>query len=290
MGRNRMHSIILTIHNGNRIVEGNQILLRKVMDGIIQNTVGDYELLCMLDGCTDNSEEVIDEYVNNYKDLNIRPIVTPDIFETRVNNVGFKNSTGEYVIVVQDDQVITERGWNKRMQKPFDYFGDVFAVTSRSAHNWMVNPQSQHIYTDEIRDDCWCDILRQCDEVNGANWNYNLSRDVFAVRASGVRGPLMIDLEDLKKLNYLDEAYAPCDTDDHDLMFRAYKELGKVVGCYWIGVESKHEWSGSCHGGPPPNWQLKSHHKNVRMFYHRYKDILESRRIIDNRILKDSDP
>jgi len=285
-----MHSVILTIHNGNRIIEGNQILLRKVLDGIIENTVGDYELLCMLDGCTDDSESIVDEYVENYKNINIKPIVTPDIFETRVNNVAFKNSIGEYVIVVQDDQVITEKGWNFRMQKPFNYFDDVFAVTSRCAHNRILNPESQDIHDDIIRDDRWCDILIHCDHANAPNWNYNLSRDVFAVRGSGIRGPLMINLEDLKTLNYLDEAFARCDTDDHELMFRAYKELGKVVGCYWIGVESKHEWSGSCHGGPPPDWHTRSHHKNVRMFYHRYKDILESRRIIDNRILKDSDP
>ena len=30
----------------------------------------------------------------------------------------------------------------------------------------------------------------------------------------------MINLEDLKELNYFDEAFSPQDMDDHDLMFR----------------------------------------------------------------------
>ena len=30
----------------------------------------------------------------------------------------------------------------------------------------------------------------------------------------------MIDMSDLKKLNYFDEEFAPQDMDDHDLMFR----------------------------------------------------------------------
>ena len=49
-----MHSIIVTIHNGARRLPNGEILLEKVLDGIVNNTVGDYELLCMLDGCTDD--------------------------------------------------------------------------------------------------------------------------------------------------------------------------------------------------------------------------------------------
>ena len=45
-----MHSIIVTIHNGARRLPNGEVLLEKVLDGIVNNTVGDYELLCMLDG------------------------------------------------------------------------------------------------------------------------------------------------------------------------------------------------------------------------------------------------
>ena len=39
----------------------------------------------------------------------------------------------------------------------------------------------------------------------------------------------MIDLDDLKKLNYLDEEYAPQQLDDHDLMFRMRKRTWKSL-------------------------------------------------------------
>ena len=42
----------------------------------------------------------------------------------------------------------------------------------------------------------------------------NIPRDIFAVRGTVNRGPLMINLEDLKELNYLDEAFSPQDMDD----------------------------------------------------------------------------
>ena len=270
-----MHSIILTIHNGARKIPSGEILLEKVLDGIIDNTVGEYELLCMLDGCTDNSVQI----VNQYKDkVNLKPVILPDVYELKTNNAGFKISDGEYAIVVQDDQVITEFGWNQRMQKPFDAFSDVFAVTSRCAHNWVFNPNSYYFNNPNAPKTGWSDVLNHVDH---SSIDHNQPRNVFAVRSSVNRGPLMVNLEDLKKLDYLDEEYAPCDMDDHDLMFRAYKNLNKVCGCYWIGVESKPEWSGSI-----KNINYEPNHKNVKTFYSRYGDILESRKVVDDRILE----
>ena len=97
----------------------------------------------------------------------------------------------------------------------------------------------------------------------------------------------MIDHEDLKKLNYLDEEFAPQDMDDHDLCYRAYKELNKVVGAYWIDYQSDSSWGGTRVSGQPASWLLKAHHKNTKLFYERYKDLINTRRLIDNRILTD---
>ena len=274
-----MHSVIVTIHNGARRIPSGEILLEKVLDGIINNTVGEYEVLCMLDGCTDDSDKVVDKYLDK---ANVRPIVLPDIFELRTNNAAFKESKGEYVIVVQDDQVISEHGWNQRMQKPFDAFDDVFAVTARCAHNWVINTNSYYLNNPSAPIHGWCDIFEHVDHASDA---HELSRDVFAVRSSCNRGPLMINLEDLERVGYLDEAFAPCDMDDHDLMYRAYIELGKVCGAYRIGMESNASWSGARVGGDLPMWAYESQHKNSRIFYQRYAHILDARRVIDNRIL-----
>ena len=274
-----MHSVIVTIHNGARRIPSGEILLEKVLDGIINNTVGEYEVLCMLDGCTDDSDKVVDKYLDK---ANVRPIVLPDIFELKTNNAAFKESKGEYVIVVQDDQVISEHGWNQRMQKPFDAFDDVFAVTARCAHNWVINPNSFYLNNPSAPIHGWCDIFEHVDHASDA---HGLPRDVFAVRSSCNRGPLMINLEDLERVGYLDEAFAPCDMDDHDLMYRAYIELGKVCGAYRIDMESNVSWSGARVGGDLPMWAYESQHKNSRIFYQRYAHILDARRVIDNRIL-----
>ena len=276
-----MHSIIVTIHNGARRLPNGEILLEKVLDGIVNNTVGDYELLCMLDGCTDDSDKIVSKYEN------ARAIVLPDVFELLTNNAAFKEAKGEYVIVVQDDQVISEYGWNQRMQKPFDNFYDVFGVTARSAFNYRFNQSSRCAYMEEEEDlkidTDWSDIFGYQSHTNR---DEGLQRDIFAVRNNVCRGPLMLDHEDMLNLDYFDEIFAPQDQDDADLCYRAWKKLNKVVGAYWIDYESDNTWGSTRPDGhTPAPWLFKAHHKNTRIVWDRHHDIILNENHDDNRKL-----
>jgi glycosyltransferase involved in cell wall biosynthesis len=267
-------SIVLTVHNQGDILE-------QVLEGIEDNTEGNYEIIVVLDGCTDNSEAVLDDYLNNSTITSRVTILHADnVFETKANNIGLREAKGDYVIIVQDDMVIKEKGWNTRMRKPFQEFNDVFAVTARTAHNYT-RGAGTHL-GQEDKDNCWCDIVEPCDEANRSN----TPRDVFAVRGTVNRGPLMIDRDDLVKMDYLDEAFSPQDMDDHDLMFRMRKKLNKVCGCYWIDFESDPSWGGTRkETGQPAPWLFKAQHKNSKIFFERNADVLDEFRIIENREL-----
>ena len=268
-------SIILTVHNQENII-------KHVLAGIEKNTKGSYELILVIDGCTDNTEKVILEYMKGSSLANNLTIRYADnVFETKANNIGLKEAIGKYVIIVQDDMIINEDGWNERLRKPFNAFDDVFAVTARTAHNYVFNPDSPYIGMKEDIDTDWCNIVEPCDEANQSN----MPRDVFAVRGTVNRGPLMINLEDLKELNYFDEAFSPQDMDDHDLMFRMRKKLGKVCGCYWIDFVSDPSWGGTRKTGQTAPWLYKAQHKNCKIFYERNADVLEEYRIIEHREL-----
>ena len=269
-----MHSIILTVHN-------KDWLLEKVLEGIYYNTRTPYELIIVLDGCTDNSERVVwDTLLSTPVEWKL--LHAPDVFETKANNIGIKAAKGDKIIIIQDDMIVTEKDWNIRMEKPFKAFDDVFAVTANTAHNWVFNSNSKHLGMENDLDNCWCDIL---DHVDHANKQQIIPKDIFAVRCSVNRGPLMIDHEDLKKLNYFDEAFAPQDMDDHDLCYRAFKELGKVVGAYLIDYQSDNSWGGTRVSGQPAPWLFKAHHKNTKLFYERHKDLINNRRLIEHREL-----
>ena len=103
-----MISINLTVHN-------KEFLLLECLERIKKYTVGPYELVVVLDGCNDNSEEILDIFTKENKGIKIKKIHAPDVFETKANNLAAKASEGEYISIVQDDMLINEAGWNERM-------------------------------------------------------------------------------------------------------------------------------------------------------------------------------
>lgn len=276
-----MHSLILTVHN-------KDFILLKVLESIKKYTTNNYELIVVLDGCSDASESILDNFIGENKSLKIKKIYTPDVFETKANNAGLKEAVGDKVIIIQDDMIINEDDWNIRLQKPFDEFNDVFAVTASSTFNYRFNQSSKHIQlkpeVDREIGDCWSDIFTYESHINRSQ---GLSRNIFAVRNNVCRGPLMIDHADLVKLNYFDEIFEPQDQDDADLCYRAFKELGKIVGAYWIDYISDISWGGTRpDGNNPASWLLKAHHKNTRIVFDRHKDIIFNENHDQNRVLK----
>lgn len=269
-----MTSINVTIHNKAQ-------LLPLFLSRLAANTVGEVEYVFVLDGCTDDSEPIVRAFAGRHPAVTI--LTAPNVFETKANNIAAKASKGDYIIIVQDDVIINEYGWNDRLIEPMIYFSDVFAVTGNTAHNWAINPHSVDIQKNEIRNDRWCDILQH---VHHANKAKGQARNMFEVRDCVNRAPLAIDLADLEKMGYFDEAFSPQDMDDHDLCLRAKKQLGKVVGSYWIDWWSRPEWGGTRdEAGTTKPWLFEAHHKNTRLFYERHRNVIHNQTIESRKIL-----
>lgn len=237
---------VLTTHN-------KQDLIESVCYGIINNVSElTKELIIVFDGCTDNTENLV-KHILKDSNLIIKYVYTNDVFELRANNEGLKNVTSDYVILIQDDMIIKEKDFDKRMLKPFLSFSDVFAVTAQTAHN-NKNINGSLYSTDE------------------ADRRHGYPRDKFAVREIANRGPLMYDFSDLTKLNFFDEFLSPNSYDDHDISYRAYKELNKVSGLYWIDYDSEPEWG----TGRQKNQNIhrNAHLRNSKIVLERHGDVM----------------
>ena len=250
-----MDSIILTIHN-------KEFLTKRIISAIGDLTVGDYELIIVFDGCSDNSERYALESLSKLPSINHKILHTPDVFETKANNIGMKASQGDYIIIVQDDMVVNEHGWNKRVTKPIKEFDDVYACSAFCAHNI------------EIKDDT----------ISHTDFYYarlaDSRRDVFAIRDIAPRGPLAMRHDVVEKVAYLDEDFCPGMLDDHDLHARVFKRLGLLCGSYKTEYISKFEW-GSSHpwhwrgkDTPYKEWVYKAEEKNSITMKERHMDFI----------------
>lgn len=244
---------LLTTHNKENMIAD---VCHSILNNVSELTK---EIIVVFDGCTDNTADIAINILKNFNG-EVKHVYTDDVFELRANNAGLKEVTSDYVILIQDDMIIKEKDFDKRMLKPFLAFDDVFAVTAQTAHN------------NEILGD-------RLIPTYVADRRARYSRDMFGVREIANRGPLMYYYPDVVKLNFFDESYVPNSYDDHDISYRAKKLLNKVSGIYWIDYDSEPEWG----TGRQKNQDLhlKAHKENRKVIIERHRDIIGKNKIED---------
>ena len=257
---------------------------RGILDNISQDTK---ELIVVFDGCTDNSESIFDKVILEHQGkIDIVKTYTPDVWETKANNVGMKLSQCDFSCIVQDDMVICEDLFDQRLKKPLNLFSDCFAVSGRAAHNDVLIKGKTLECTNLIGRENLTGDKRYIKKLKCFLKTKSDGRDIFGIRDVVNRGPLLLDNEIIKKVNYLDELFAPLDFDDHDLCYRVYKELGLLCGSYTVRYQSELEWGGTRANTQAIKVQRDSHDKNEKILIERHFDLITGRKHNENRRIK----
>lgn len=248
--------IVISSYNQEKLIE-------RVLDGIVKNTITPFNFILVFDGCTDNTQMVALNFLDAKKRSgqagklqNITVRETQNVFETKANNVGFRLVTTPYFITVQDDMVVDEYAWEKRLTYPLRRFDDVFAVTARGAQDLVPTDGFTEKYT----------LV--------AERQFGLPRHIFAVRDVINRGPVAFKTESLKKLNYLNEAYAPYILDDADLCLRAWEKFNWRAGAFWINYVSELSWGKTRAKGSTVN-ATEVNQRNVERLYKDHREYIE---------------
>lgn len=244
-------SIVLTIYNQESII-------RHILQGI-QSNISDYtkEIIIVFDGCTDRTKPIVEESLSLFPfKIPVRTFETPNIWETKANNFGFMQSSCKYSLTIQDDIMMTEKDFDVRMLKPFQVVDNVLGVTGRNAQDEGIDATGK---------------LLMCTNVFGKD--VNSPRNIFGVRDVIVRGPILFDNARLASLGYLDEEFAPIDSDDKDLSFRAWRK-GLVVGAYMVGFESPVFWGKTRNNAESNRIWAASCIRNQAKVIERHKDLI----------------
>jgi glycosyltransferase involved in cell wall biosynthesis len=122
-------SVIIPVFNKHKIIS-------EMLDKLIGSLTTDYELIIIDDASTDNSKEIINNYLK-YKNVNhIFISTTVPIFETACDNLGFFLARGFYLLEVQSDMIIDDKGFDRRMIYALDN-NKFSSVGGRSCHSWF---------------------------------------------------------------------------------------------------------------------------------------------------------
>ena len=98
MTDNPLVSVIIPVYN-------DEEYLPQCLNSVINQTYKNIEIICVNDGSTDNSKEVIEKFI----DSRIRIINQENKGSATTRNVGLKNAAGEYVLFLDADDWIDKK-------------------------------------------------------------------------------------------------------------------------------------------------------------------------------------
>jgi len=101
-------SVIIPIYNSEKY-------LKKCLDSVIKQTLKDIEIICIDDGSTDNSKEILREYAK--KDKRIVILEQKNKYAGIARNNGIKIAKGEYIHFLDSDDWLRSKNAYKYLYK-----------------------------------------------------------------------------------------------------------------------------------------------------------------------------
>lgn len=198
-------SIVIPVHNQERVIIKN-------LQAVLDHTEGLFEIIVIIDSCTDDTEKLIMEWVetNNVQIIVMKSCIP--LFETSSDNIGFRMSRGKFCLEIQADMEMTEKGYNNILKRGFQY-ANVIGISGRCCH--MLTGHN---------------LIGRGGEFITRPYDRKLQQNLLYVNETVNRGPLLLDREKLIELNYLDEDNFYLDNSDHDLFARAWAKKGWICG------------------------------------------------------------
>lgn len=241
-------------------------LVIDVLHGIIQSCVNDYHVVCIVDGCTDSTEDVLQHFITNAKIENKFTILKMNnVHEITCLNYGltqiklFHPHDDDLIFTVQDDVIIQEPQIDEKFAKLFQDHTDLGYVSMRlgSTIVYMQDSIGEANYI----------------ESEFGHWNQlglthytKLQHGAFIQTQLAIRSPTCVQWKRYKEVGFYDAALAPCGYDCHDFSIRMIQH-GYKNGVYALKFRSDVAWGGM--RTPTPS-EINKKHGEIYEWNRRY--------------------
>ena len=258
---------IITIHN-------KQELIQKVLEGVVNSTKeSEYKtnIICVLDGCTDNSEGIVDDFSTTLDPkYTLYKLYEDDVHDLLSINSALRfintldSSKDDLIFFLQDDVVLEEESLNELIEHLYDTHNKLGYVSFRCGLATDIDQHTgllfEHSFL-ESEDGHWKQLnLDHFKEVKNKE---------FGICEIVIKSPTCIKKEILDIVGHFDENLAPFGHDDLDLSIRLNK-LGYENAIFGAKFTSKLDWGGTREAQN----QEKPYHKMYLQIVHRNKKYL----------------
>ncbi len=218
---------IVTIHNSG-------FLLQRVLEGIHNSMRHEGHIYAVIDGCTDDSETVVDAMTKQY-DLPVTKIRMPDLHEILSLNAAlhriYDKKDCDYVVTVQDDVVLQDGKFEDKVIAVYQKFPQLGHLSGFLGANLGAEPHLPIYNT--IENIC-----------TTGDHGEKLQLGEFAWRQVICKSPSVIPFWLMERIGFLDEDLAPAHYDDVDYSLRTLK-AGYENGILATKWQSEMHWGGT---------------------------------------------
>ena len=249
-------TILMNLHNA-------QHSLQHSLPRLLNLTASCSELIMLLDHCTDDSYGVIARLLSAHfaspPSLRWGGLARARVLEQRTP---VWEAAGESIlmsvtdpslayILVQPDNLIYEVGWDLQLARPLHDFADTFAVSGFLAHAFG-SAKSGEVHK-ALK---WRHGLRLNGSVVAGIGHGSTDRDVFYVRETCSRGPMLLHAKRAQELRFFDFENHWMDDADHELNCRATLRHGWAAG--YVAIDARDVRSLGTRFRPEPSAESKN--------------------------------
>lgn len=246
-------------------------ILPMTLDGIDRCASRNARIFTVIDGCTDRSEQLVDEFAKRTR-RDVVKIHMPDVHMLRSVNAALKQVERGFSVVMQDDIIIEDEKFEEKISALYKQMGDRLGIVSlRLGANIASTPLVRRFpmrtllpMIEEI--DC---IIKSNEPQDYVIGNYGC----FYPRMDAINGPNIIPWAVRQKVGILDEALAPYGYDDPEYCLRAMK-AGFVNGLFPLKFRSDVEWGGTRRSKKYMAEVRRIHKRNRKYVWNKHGDYI----------------
>jgi len=246
-------------------------ILPKTLEGIEKCASSKSRIILVVDGCTDRSESIVDNFIKN-SSHKTEKIIMPNVHMLLSVNAGLKKVSEGYSIIMQDDIILKDIDTENKILELYGRLnGKLGVISFRYGSNIETMP-----FIERLKQKTLKNMIKETDIIKGPDdyANYPVGDyGNFYPRMNAINGPNCIPWNLLSQSGLLDKNLAPYGYDDPEYCIRALK-LGYINGLFPIKYESKIEWGGTRRSKSYNNERRWIHKRNRIYIYKKHSKFL----------------
>lgn len=239
---------IITIHN-------KEDLIKEVLENVVACARENSYIYPVLDGCTDNTENIVNEVIRENPQVKITKVYAPNVHELKSINAGLRAASQAehgFNIILQDDVILEDHNLESTVIRFYEYFGyeKVGYLGFRHGVNLYLKDLPEIVEMFNKKENL-IEERNIIESAYGTGLSPKPLEPYMAVeRMAAVGSPQCVSTYVVNKIGLWDEAMAPVSWTCHDISLRCL-QVGLHNYAFAIKFKSDIEW-GSTRSKPTP--------------------------------------